>query len=138
MFSKLRYAIRKKVMGVAGREPIWNLKSDGTLYITWENPADKDSRAFDLEHSRQQVFVEGYANPVRITVDDVEYSDPEKDAEPDVSLIPSGRYEQFMKQSIISDALAGGSMANQKMFYMSAATLAMVVIGVVIILSVVT
>ena len=138
MLDKQKYALKKNVAGRLGRQPIFNLKQDGTLYITWENPHDKESRAFDLEHNTQQVFIEGYANPVRLDVSNIEYSDPEKEDEPEVSMIPSGRYEQFMSQKIVSDALEGGSLSGQKLLYMSAANIAMLVVGIVIILAVVS
>ncbi len=132
------YQAKKWLYGRFNRTPVYVISKDGTLRIEWENPADKDSRAFDLEHNRQQVFVDGYANPVRIDVDNVEYSDPEKDAEPDLSLIPSDRYQQYMSQKIVSDALQGGSISGQKLMWLSMANIGAIVLFGVIILSVIT
>lgn len=104
--------------------------SDHSVTVEMTNP-DQDSRAWDLDmFKRTNVFVRGYANPIKPVVDyneqlenpdtvDVDDSDvadddtdgngDETDAEDDdghhVSLISSARYRDYMRQDLVSQLL---------------------------------
>lgn len=97
--------------------------SDHSVTVEWTTP-DQDSRAWDLDlFKRTNVFVRGYANPIKPVVDyheqlenpdtvDVEGSDVaddetggEDDDGPHVSLISSARYRDYMRQDLVSQLL---------------------------------
>lgn len=70
--------------------------SEHSIDIQYVNPSDMDKRAWDSsQYHRGNIFIEGYANPVRI----------EKDDKEGINLIPSTKYQDFMKTKVIRDAL---------------------------------
>ncbi len=101
---------------------VFELQPDGTIVMKWCDARDTDSRAYDLEQNPgQQLFLKGYANPVRPHVESVE--------DGDVKLIPSQKYVQYMSQDIISQAVAGGSLSSQKLMWLTAGN---ILIGVIV------
>lgn len=107
---------------------VYELQPDGTIVMRWEDARDTDSRAYDLEQNPgQQLFLKGYANPVRPHVESVE--------DGEVSLIPSQRYVQYMSQDVISQAVAGGSLASDKLMWLTAGN---ILIGVIVLFVVVS
>jgi len=111
-----------------GRELVVE-QSDHSLTLSMEKP-NNDRRAWDgNQFKRGQLFVRGYANPVKINVDHnpgignkdtvaiadgdgtaTEFSDEEgQPEEPEedrsVEVIASERYRQFMEQDLISQLL---------------------------------
>lgn len=97
--------------------------SDHSIKVRMESP-DKDTRAWDTNlYGNGNVFVEGYANPIKPRVeyheqlenpntvevtegdtDDTEASEDDAD-DTHVQLISSGRYRDYMRQDLISQLL---------------------------------
>lgn len=98
------------------------ITSDHSVRIKFVKP-DKDTRAWDTNiFKNANLFVEGYANPIKPTVehnsklenpDTIEVREGEPDgendetdgSERDVSLIASSRYRDYMRQDLVSQLL---------------------------------
>jgi len=92
--------------------------SENSLRTSMEVP-DTDKRAWDSNlYRRGNLFIDGYANPVRPKIvpadekgqlDDVEVVEGDGDDEDDesaaVGLIPSHRYQTFMSQQMLSELM---------------------------------
>jgi hypothetical protein len=115
------------------KRPIFVLRHDGSVSKRWVSPYDRESRAFDWEQNPgQNVFVEGYANPVQIELEEDDEDNPVG------KLIPSERYTEFMQQKIISDAVSGGGLDSQRMFHLGLANLGGIIILIVIVVAMLT
>lgn len=107
------------------RIPVYEIQHDGTIKRYWENPHDKENRAYDLEHNhKNQIFMKGYSNALDVSVDSVEQGE--------VSLHPSEEYQTYMKQKVLSDSMMAGSDTMTTVKYLTMANLAMIVIAVLI------
>ncbi len=96
--------------------------SDHSVKIKFVRP-DKDTRAWDTNlFKNANVFVKGYANPIKPTVehnsklenpDTIDHREGEPDEETsetdgsdrEVSLIASSRYRDYMRQDLVSQLL---------------------------------
>lgn len=95
--------------------------SDHSLETTFEH-ADKNSRAWDPNlYRRGQLYIKGYANPVKPAVDynqdledpdtaviregDVELDEDDEQEGAHTELISSPRYREYMRQDLISQLL---------------------------------
>lgn len=106
-------------------------QSDHSLEIGMEQP-DTDNRAWDSNLFKSgNLFLKGYANPVKLRVnqqpdledpntaeieegtpdDGEEHTDEEKEEE-QPQVITSGRYREFMRQNLISQLLTPESHWN--------------------------
>lgn len=120
-----------------GRELVVE-QGEHDLKLSMEKP-DNDARAWDSSmFKRGQVFVEGYSNPVKVSIDhnpgidqkdtvDVTESetgedDDEESGESDdrVEVIASPRYQQFMEQELISQLLNPEEQWNKLLYGMLA------------------
>jgi hypothetical protein len=122
--------LRNRINHRRNKRPIYVLNHDGSVRKEWVSPYDRTSRAFDWEQNPgQNVFVDGYANPVRIELEEDENGDPVG------KLIPSERYTEFMEQKIISDAVSGGGLDSERLMWLSGGTLVSVLILIVIVVA---
>ena len=97
--------------------------SEHSIELELEKP-DEDTRAWDPSmYSGGNVFVEGYANPIKPRVNyhqeletpdtidveegnkESEESEEKSEDEPHLELISSGRYRDYMRQDLISQLL---------------------------------
>lgn len=105
--------------------------SDHSITTTMEQP-DEDKRAWDQDlYKRGNLFVSGYANPIKPRVrfneelenpneldvqeGDVDAEDVDSEDDSDtahVQLISSGRYREYMRQDLISQLLTPESRWN--------------------------
>ena len=125
--------VKNKIAHWRSKRPIFVLRHDGSVTKQWVSPHDRSSRAFDWEQNPgQNIFVEGYANPVDLELEEDENGDPVG------RLIPSERYTEFMQQKIISDAVSGGGLDSQRMFHLGLANLGGIIILIVIVVAMLT
>ena len=107
--------------------------SEHSITIEMEQP-DESNRAWDTSlYKHGNVFLDGYANPIKPTVDqqtglenpdhvsngdeaDGSESDGDGSDGPHTQLISSGRYRDYMRQDLISQLLTPESRWN-KMLY---------------------
>jgi hypothetical protein len=118
--------------------------SEHSITIEMEQP-DESNRAWDTSlYKHGNVFLDGYANPIKPAVDQqtglenpdhVEEgeSDSEGDGSdgPHTQLISSGRYRDYMRQDLISQLLTPESRWN-KMLYGLIAVAALQFLGIII------
>lgn len=97
--------------------------SDHSINVSYRLP-DDDKRAWDRDlYKNGNVFVSGYANPIKPRVEhneqlenpdtvdvaegdvDEEAAESEADGGPHVSLISSSRYRDYMRQDLVSQLL---------------------------------
>lgn len=122
--------VRNGIAHRRNKRPIFVLNHDGSVRKEWVSPYDRTSRAFDWEQNPgQNIFVEGYANPVNLRLQE------DEDGNPAGELIPSQRYTEFMEQKIISDAVSGGSLSDQKLMWLSGGTLISVILLIIIVVA---
>lgn len=125
MLPEILDSVAKSYSQTRGRIIHYEIQPDGTIKREFIDPSDKSEKAWDLEqNTEQQISLKGYANSVKLEINKEETS---------VELVPSGRYQKFMDQQILSQALnAGGMMDSKKMMYLSMANLVMLfVFGIV-------
>lgn len=148
MFEERKHNARVWFAGLRGKIPVYEVQEDGRIEISFENPADRDSRAFDREGCKQQVFIKGYANPVDLSVsgapsetehlpDETEVEPTYNRDEPTIRLMPSQRYQEYMSQDIVSQAIQGGGLDQHKLMWMTGGTLVSVVIVIFLIVAVI-
>lgn len=124
--SKSIHNVRKKIADARGKIPIYEIQPNGKIVQKWENPGAKENRAYDLEQNSQyQIFAKGYANPVDIDI-------PESIDDSEVKLIPSARYQTYMNQKVLQDAMTAGSDVMNQVKYLTIANLVMIVVAVLI------
>lgn len=109
--------------------------SEHSIKTEMESP-DKTERAWDTDlYKRGNLFVAGYANPIKPRVqhneelenpNTVEAEDGEPDdgsetpGDVDAKLISSGRYQEFMRQDLISQLLTPETRWNKLLYGMLA------------------
>lgn len=149
MLESRRYELRKWLASLRGRIPVYEVQEDGRIELTWENPADRESRAFDREGCKQQLFIKGYANPVDLSVegdpsetehlpDETEVEPAYSREEPTIRLMPSQRYEEYMSQNIVSQAIQGGGLDQHRLMWLSGGTLVSVLILLIVVVAMLT
>lgn len=101
--------VGRKMARADGRELAVDL-SDHSINIKMARP-DGDTQAWDPDlYHRGNVFVDGYANPIKPVVDkNKELEEPdtvdEEATDGHVEMISSSRYADYMKQDLISQLL---------------------------------
>ncbi len=150
MLEKARYELKIWLYAIRGRTPVYEVQDDGRIQVSFENPADKTSRAYDRESCKNQLFIKGYANPVDLTVDgepsETEHFPDETEVEPvyesreepTVRLMPSQRYQEYMSQDIISQAIQGGGLDQHKLMWLTGGTLVSVLVLLVVVVAMLT
>jgi len=107
------------------RIPVYEIQHDGSVKRKWENPGAHQNRAYDLEHNhKNQIFMKDYANALDVDVEDIQTGE--------IDLIPSKRYQTYMKQKVLSDSMTAGSDTLTQVKYLTIANLALIVIAVLI------
>lgn len=122
--AKAFLAVARFFAGLRSGKPKYTISENG-IAMTFERMVDREETPYDFEtHEDCQVFIKGYANPVKL--------EPKANGEYD--LMPSSKYRLFMKQNVLKQAFFAQELDMRKILYaVGANILISAFVGVVIV-----
>lgn len=93
------------------------------IRVNWINPNAIEEMPFDMDtYGNQQVFVEDYATPIKINIEDIEKTMDGND------IITSSKYKTYMGQRVLSQVFRGSGFEPKKLMYLIFANIGLTVL----------
>lgn len=119
--ANLFLSISKSIAKARSSEPAI-ITSEHGITIKYETPSKEGNRIWDKSmYSWGNIFIKGYANPVKINVENNE----------NAQMIASQKYKDFMKTKVIRDAFFADTFENKKLLYGIIAGIALQIITLI-------